>query len=45
MEAYLEEAVKEDYKVLSLPNNPTTVQIKSYKEKKHIKEEYMGDKA
>ena len=39
METYLEaldlwEAIKEDYDILVLPNNPTIAQIKAYKEKK-----------
>jgi len=39
METYLEawdlwEVVKEDYKIQSLPENPTVEQIKSQKEKK-----------
>ena len=39
METYLEaldlwEAIKEDYDILVLPNNPTIAQIKAHKEKK-----------
>ncbi|RVW59084.1 hypothetical protein CK203_102920 [Vitis vinifera] len=42
METYLEaldlwEAVKEDYDIPALPNNPTMAQIKAHKEKKKMK--------
>ena len=42
METYLEaldlwEAVKEDYDIPALPNNPTMAQIKAHKEKKKTK--------
>ena len=45
METYLEaldlwEAVKEDYDIPALPNNPTMAQIKAHKEKKN--EEIKG---
>lgn len=42
MEAYLDvgniwEAIKEDYKISPLPNNPTMAQIRIHKERKQQK--------